>query len=100
MSLARLHALAEAAVSALESGDYGTAIAKALACKPLLAITPELQRSAAGNSQSMAFRTTSDIDGFIQQCRQLESAQAAQSRGVFGLAKTRFGRADNAVDVY
>jgi hypothetical protein len=100
MSLATLTALAEAAVAALEQEDYALAIRKALACKPLLAVTPELSRGSQGDSQSMAFRSPSAIDSFVSECRKMQSAKQAQTQGVFGLAKTRFGRSDNSVDSY
>lgn len=93
MSLERLQTLADAAVTALESGDYATAIQKALACKPLLAVTPELARASAGNSQSIAFRTTSEIDGFISECRKLQTGAAVQASGPFQQSLVRYQRA-------
>ena len=95
MSLARLQELAEAAVTALESGDYVTAIVKAIAIKPLLAVTPELARGAAGDSQSMAFRSPDAIDAFVRECRLLQKASDsdAATGGPFSQSLVRYRRA-------
>ena len=92
MSLERLTALAEAAVAALELGDYDLAIRKAIACKPLLAVTPEIQRGSAGNSQSMAFRSPDAIDSFVSECRKLATAATAAVSGPFAQSAIRYRR--------
>ena len=93
MTLARLTALAEAAVAALEAGDYADAIRNAIACKPLLAVTPELMRASAGNSQSLAFRSPDAIDSFVAECRRLQNTADAQTYGPFAQSAIRYARA-------
>lgn len=94
VSVSRLTALAEAAIAALENGDYATAIRSALAIKPLLAATPDMSRSSAGDSQSMSFRNAEAIDSFVKECRQLQNQAAAQSSGgPFAQSLVRYQRA-------
>lgn len=94
MSLASLQALADAAVAALEAGDYATAIRKAISIKPLLAVTPELSRGSAGDSQAMSFRSADAIDSFVRECRAAQNAAAAQSGGPFAHSLVRYQRAE------
>jgi hypothetical protein len=92
MSLARLEALAEAAIAALEAGDYVTAIQRAISIKPLLAVTPELTRGSSGDSQAMAFRSGDAIDAFVRECRQAANRAAAESSGPFAQSLVRYQR--------
>ena len=95
-TLARLNELAEAAVAAMEAADYDLAIRKALALKPLLAVTPEMSRGSAGDSQSLAFRTGDSVDAFIAECRKLRNPALAESGGVFRTSNVRYQRADES----
>lgn len=90
MSLTALNNLAAAASAALEAGDYDLAIRKALACKPLLAVTPELTRGSSGDSQSMAFRSGDAIDSFVREVRKLQTAETAQANGPFTQSFIRY----------
>ena len=93
MSFADLESLYVAAVAALEAGDYATAIRKALACKMRLATLPDAERSLAGGGrQQLTLANAAALDGFIAQCKQLQSSTVAASRGV-QRTKIEYGRA-------
>jgi hypothetical protein len=98
VTLATLNTLAEAAVAALEAGDYATAIRVALSCKPLLAVTPNLSRASEGNSQTMAFTNVEAIDAFIKECRILQTAAACATDGPFTQSLIRYKRPDEETD--
>jgi hypothetical protein len=92
MSLADLNTLYAAAASALDSGDYDTAIAKAMAIKLRLATTPNLTRAlAGGGSQGMSFNPA-ELDSFIQQCRQLKAEAAHATAGPFRTTAIQYQR--------
>lgn len=81
MSLAALQAKRNAAIAALESGDYDGAIRAAMAAKLLLATMPNATRATGSGSQSLAWNATA-IDQFIAQCRQLQAAAAVSAGGI------------------
>lgn len=86
MALADLESLYAAAVSALESGSYDTAITKALALKARLATTPNIGRSLGSGSQSLAWANAVALDSFIAECRKLKvQANAA----TYGMQRTK-----------
>ena len=94
MTIAELNTLYSAAVSALDSGDYATAISKAMAMQVRLATTPNLTRNlGGGGSQAIAW-TSESIAEFIAQARRLQSAaRAAASGGPFQTTKVTYKRA-------
>lgn len=99
MSLERLNALAETAIAALSAGDYDEAINAALSAKLLMAVQPNLARTAAGNAQSMVWANAKDIDFFISHCGKLKTAALGATGGIFQQANINFGRSD-ATDDY
>lgn len=93
MSTAQLETLYDAAIAAMESGDFSTAILKLMAIKTRLAITPNLEKSVGGNgTSSITWNATSvtEIDNLISQCRRLQS-QASRS-GVLQQTKVVYAR--------
>lgn len=96
MSVATLNTYRDAAIAALESADYATAIAKALAAKMVLATMENAMRGAGGNQQQYSWDRDA-IDSFIGHCKQLraEAAHAdSTSGGPFRQTKITYARPD------
>ena len=91
----RLNTLAEAAIAALESGDYAAAIRAASSAKILLAVQPAMARTAAGNAQSLGWTNAQAVDGFITECRRQQAQTLAASSGPFQQTKIRYARPDS-----
>ena len=81
MSTAQLETLYDAAVAAMDVGDFFTAILKLMAIKTRLAITPNLARSIGSGGTSSVTWNTVEIDGLIKQCRQLQIQAASPTSG-------------------
>jgi len=92
MSIADLETLYEAAIAALDSGDYDTAIVKANALQLRLATMPSVTQRQGGRTEF----TAEWIDRFIAQCRKLksETAAAAATGGPFQVTKITYARPD------
>ncbi len=93
MSIAQLDALYTAAVAAMDSGDYDTAILKLMALKVRMVTTPNLSRAlGGGGSQSIGWNRgdVDSIDSLIRQCRQLQAAVA--TGGMFQTSKIVYAR--------
>jgi hypothetical protein len=71
----QLNDLMEAAVAAVSSGDFDTAINNAIAAQGIVAVLPRVERSSgkAAGSRSAAW-TPEGIDQFIVRLRQQQSA--------------------------
>lgn len=83
MSIAQLETLYQAAVDALDSGDYDTAIRKALALKARLATTANVTRNlAGGGSQGLTWGGAAELNEFIAQCRKLKAESVYGSAGL------------------
>lgn len=82
MSVATLETYRDAAIAALVSADYSSAITNALAAKMLLATMANAMRGAGGNQQQYSWDRVA-IDTFIGQCRILQS-QAAHADATDG----------------
>jgi len=93
MSVSRLNTLAETAIAALESGDYAGAITAANSARILLAVSPNLSRSAAGNAQTLGWTNAQAIDGFITECRRAQSQTIAAASGPWQQTKVVYARA-------
>lgn len=88
MTIAQIDTLYTEAISALDAGDYATAIRKAQAAKLRLATTPNLARAlGGGGSQSLAWAGAGTIDSFIAECRKALAQKLAESSG--GLQQTK-----------
>lgn len=98
MSVERLNALAESAIASLEAGDYQAAIRSAASAKILLAVQPNLSRSAAGNAQQLGWSNVQTIDGFITECRRQQTQTLAAASGPFQQTKVRYRRPDTESD--
>ena len=86
MSIPQLETLYEAAIAAMESGDFATAILKLMAIKTRLVITPNLAESiGSGGTSSVTWNATSaeQIDSLILECKQ-RRAQSQASMGRSG----------------
>lgn len=95
MSLSELQSLYSAARSALESGDFDTAIAKATLAQLLIATTPDVSRAlAGGGNQSLGWRNAAAIESFIAQCQRLKATSAAATTGPFQQTKILYQRPD------
>ena len=81
MSVSALQTKRDAAIAAMESGDYASAIQYALSAKMLLATMPNANRSADGGSQGLSWNAQA-IDSFIGECKQLQTASAVSSSGI------------------
>lgn len=94
MTVAELNALYEAAVAALDAGNYTAAISAALKAKMRLATMPD----AARGGVSMSWNNAVAIDSWIQQVRQLQvvdiQENAAVSGGPFQQIKVNYTRPD------
>lgn len=96
MSIAQLETLYEAAIAAMDSADYSTAILKLMAIKARLVTTPNLAKSiGSGGTSSVAFNATSagEIDSLIRECKQLKAQAASATKGVFQQTKITYARA-------
>ena len=93
MSIAQLDALYTAAVVAIDDADYATAINKLMAMKLRLATTPNLARSLAGGGNQAISWNPSELDSLISQCRQMQTAAAAATGGIFRTSKVTYQRA-------
>jgi hypothetical protein len=96
MSIAQVEALYEAAITALDAGDYATAIQKAMAAKLRLGTTPNVSKSVGSGSQALTWNDASAIDRFISDCRRLQSAVAVASGGVFAQSPIHYQRAEES----
>lgn len=82
MSIAQLDALYQEAMQALDSGDYDTAINRALACKFRLATTPNVARAVGSGSSSLAWANAVAIDSFVAEVRKLKIQANASTYGI------------------
>lgn len=89
MSFATLDALYEAAVAALEAGDYAAAIAKAQAARLRIATAASSARSSAGGSTSFAWPNVAAIDRFIADCYRSQALARSATAGPFQVTKIR-----------
>lgn len=80
MSVAAINAKRDAAITAMEAGDYAAAIRYALAAKMLIATTPNITRSAGGGSQGFTWSPAA-IDQFITECKQQQTNAAVTATG-------------------
>lgn len=96
MTISELTTLKTAALAALASADYDTAIEKALAAQMLLAVTPNISRNLAGGGSQSITWNPSQIDQFVAHCRKLKSAStaAASTTGPFQQTKVKYVRPD------
>lgn len=103
MSISQLEALYNAAVAALEAGDYATAIQKALACKMRLATTPDVegQPEGGGSARRLEWANAAALDKFIAECKQLKSQAAlVAGGGPFQQTQVIYDRPDISTDCY
>lgn len=98
-NVSQLNTHATTAASAVADGNYGAAIVAALQAKILLAVMPNLERSAAGNAQRMGWSNVQAIDSFIRECRQLQTAANVTSGGPLQQSKIVYAR-PTSVDDY
>ena len=77
MSIAAIEAKRDAAIAALDAGDYAGAARCAMAAKLLLATTPNTTRP----EMALAWNAR-DIDEFIAQCNQLATAAVPAVSGI------------------
>ena len=95
MSIAELNTLYSAAATAMEAGDWDTAITKLMAMQARLASTPNLTRNlAGGGSQAIAWNGV-NITELIGQCRinKAQALSAASASGPFQSTKVTYTRA-------
>jgi hypothetical protein len=93
MSVSQIEALYTAAVAALDSGDFDTAIRKALAAKARLALTPNVTRSlAGGGQQGLSWANAAALDKFVAECRNLKAQSLAESSGGIQQTKVTYAR--------
>jgi hypothetical protein len=73
--VALLNTLMDASVAALASGDYSTAVNKALAAQGILATLPQVSRSAGTGGGSQAAQWDGQaIDSYVKRLRQQQGA--------------------------
>lgn len=97
MSVAQIEALYEAAVAALDAGNYDVAIVNALKVKIRLSTTPNIMRTLTGSGQTnMMWANVAAIDFFIKECKVLKAtALASSSGGPFQRTKIIYDRPRN-----
>jgi hypothetical protein len=99
MSVAQLESLYSEAVAALESGDYDTAILKAMAIKARLGTTPNVLRSlGGGGQQQLQWANVAAMNSFIADCRSLKNQARAESLGI-QQTKITYARPDDTSDL-
>lgn len=86
-SAASVNTLMDAAVAALEAGDYATALTKLMAAKASLAAIPD--SSKAGESLNY---DRGSIDELIRQVRQQQTAASVSANGI-STARVTYTRA-------
>jgi hypothetical protein len=75
ITVASLNSAMDAAVTALLSGDYATALRQAVAAQGILTVLPELSRSAGTGGGSQAAKWTQPgIDQFVGRVSRLQGA--------------------------
>lgn len=95
MSIAELNTLYTAAVAAMDSADWDTAITKLMAMQARLASTPNITRAlGGGGSQGIAWNAAS-LKDLIAECRRNKAAvtAAASETGPWQTTKVTYKRA-------
>lgn len=91
MSYSLLTSAMTAAVAALESGDYATALTKARVARGYLATIPSVKNS--GSEMTWSY---SAIDGFIRDCKEAQrEALMTSTNGVMQIQKVQYQRPDS-----
>ncbi len=93
MSIAQLDTLYEAAVVAMDTGDFDKAILKLMAIKARLATTPNVSRGLGSGSSSITWNAA-EIDSLIGQCKQMQASVSAAAAGPFLQTKVVYQRAE------
>lgn len=90
MSAETINSKVESAVTAIESGDWSTAISKLMAAKALLSATPDQRHG--GNSELRWDRNA--INELISECKQQQASASGvgASSGALQFQKIRFVR--------
>ena len=82
MSLSEVEAEMAAAVAALKSGDYDTALVRAMCAQGLIAVSPDFEHST-GQSERKVSWSLDRIDKFIERIeRRLKSGLGVQTNKI------------------
>jgi hypothetical protein len=92
MSLADLITLCDAAIAAMDAGDWDTAVLKLMAIKARRATLPSMTEGIVGGATKGIHWTASELDGLIAECRRQQRSASIAATGPFRTSKITYAR--------